>query len=349
MNHDFDPTDPRVGDPERDPRRGSTWWKAQGPPVAECPWDDCFTVLDGRQLANGFCPRCQRTLFRDRAGGESNGHGDEDVDALIGLQDETGEDFGILDEEPDPPIAGGATSPPFEVVSRTTWGARAPRYVAYMRLPAPDVWTHHTAGPPVYGGANATEATERAYVRGVQDFHMDGRGWSDIAYSFIVMPSGRIYVGRGFARTGGHTLDHNSDSHAWCHAGDYTGLVPTTKQLDAERWHIAEGKRLGYVGNGSIGGHRDVGQTSCPGDKLYAKLGYIRTPWTGSSEEDDLTKDQADQLARVDTFLRGLDSKIGAKAAGEHGSRLEAGEALGDKLNSIDAKLDDLLSRHPTT
>lgn len=64
-------------------------------------------------------------------------------------------------------------------------------------------------------------------------------------------------------------------------------------------------------------------------------------------EEDDLTKDQAAQLARVDTFLRGVDEKIGPVPSGDKGSRLDAGRALGDKLNALEAKLDALLAKHP--
>jgi N-acetylmuramoyl-L-alanine amidase len=130
-------------------------------------------------------------------------------------------------------------------------------------------------------------------MRHTQAFHMDTRGFSDIAYSFGIMPSGRIYEARGWDRVGGHTFNHNSVSLAAEFAGNFQPNVPgvqtrrpTLISLDAARWLIGEGRRLGKITpEAAILGHRDVGamggSTACPGKHLYAKLDYIR-------EEDDL-------------------------------------------------------------
>lgn len=267
--HDHEPVDrddPRRGNPETDPRRRTDRWRAGDAPVAECLV--CDSVLDANELASGTCSDCGSPLFEDK------GLGDEDVDSLIGLQEE-GEDHGITFESPTEPIAGGSID--YAIIPRSTWAARPPTYVAYMKLPAPDFWQHHAADAGVYGGADASRSAEQAYCRAVQNYHMDSKGWSDIAYSFVEFPSGRIYEGRGWARTGGHTLNHNSTSHAVCAAGNYMTLVPTVAMLEGTAWLVVEGRRLGKVSEwGMVGGHRDVGQTACPGDKLYAQLPYIR-------------------------------------------------------------------------
>lgn len=40
--------------------------------------------------------------------------------------------------------------------------------------------------------------SEMRKVRGIQDFHIDTRRWSDVAYSFLVGQSGTFYEGRGW-------------------------------------------------------------------------------------------------------------------------------------------------------
>jgi peptidoglycan hydrolase-like protein with peptidoglycan-binding domain len=129
------------------------------------------------------------------------------------------------------------------------------------------IFIHHTAGP-----------TSQS-VRNVQDFHMDSRGWSDIAYSFLVHQDGTIYEGRGWNIQGGHTRDYNSISHAFCFIGNTQNVDPTPAALASIAWLVKEAERK--YGNQLILGHRDAASTACPGEKLYAKLDYIINADTG--------------------------------------------------------------------
>ncbi|MDX3161776.1 N-acetylmuramoyl-L-alanine amidase, partial [Streptomyces scabiei] len=86
-----------------------------------------------------------------------------------------------------------------KLVTRAQWGARD-----YRR----------PNGATPYGRARrgvklhylGTAYTDRAhtqcagYVRQLQAQHMDGNGWSDIGYSFVVCTHGYVYEGRGLAR-----------------------------------------------------------------------------------------------------------------------------------------------------
>lgn len=162
----------------------------------------------------------------------------------------------------------------FSVIPPSGWKARPPSEPLQMiPLPVPEVWIHHTV--------TASGPDETQIMRQIQNYHMDTRGWRDIGYSFVIFPTGRIYEGRGWGRKGAHTQNHNAVGHGIAFAGDYRTLAPTTPSLDACRWLIAEGQRLGFVAKGKTlptGGHRDVAATACPGDKLYAQLGYLRVP-----------------------------------------------------------------------
>lgn len=145
-----------------------------------------------------------------------------------------------------------------EYVTRAQWGARPPKGVNYISR-CDGIFVHYTAAPAPVG----VEAEKRE-VRGIQNYHMDSKGWLDIAYSWLVGQSGTIYEGRGWGISGGHTQNYNSISHAVCWLGN--NEVPTDAALRSINIVVAENMRR-YPG-GYVKGHREVNSTSCPGDWL---------------------------------------------------------------------------------
>lgn len=161
-----------------------------------------------------------------------------------------------------------------------------------MSVPQADVFVHHTAdgGPP--GGVGATRAQEAAYMRDVEAFHINSREMRAIAYSFVVMPSGRIYEGRGWGKDGGHTACCNTTSHAICFAGNFQSMKPTEAAIETARGLIVLGQNKGMVtASPRIRGHRDApgASTACPGNNLYARLDEIRNLDAGG---DDMGLDE---------------------------------------------------------
>lgn len=126
---------------------------------------------------------------------------------------------------------------------------------------------------------------------------MDGRGWSDIAYSFLVDDDGTVYEGRGYGIAGGHTQGDNSTSHAICLLGNFDNRPPTRAALEAAGALAGAGALRG-AWTTITGGHRDApgAQTACPGRYLYAQLGALRAIATDTTPGDDhvpLTDDDA--------------------------------------------------------
>lgn len=148
---------------------------------------------------------------------------------------------------------------------RHEWGARAPRSRSRMGRHT-RTFQHYTVTSA--GGTAPSLAFGFASMRSVQAFHMDGRGWSDFAYTLGVDNAGRIYEGRGPGVTGGHTKGYNSSSYAvvWIGGPDDT---PTPAAKSAIR---AAHEWLDDLYNTSTrtDGHRDVAATGCPGDLLDA-------------------------------------------------------------------------------
>lgn len=154
-----------------------------------------------------------------------------------------------------------------KIITRAQWGARPPRSVHRIALPTPRLWVHHSAD----------DRQGTAAVRAHQAFHMDHRGWSDIAYSFLIDDHGNIYEGRGPGVAGGHTAGDNTKSHAICLLGNFEHRHPTPAALDALVELARHGRDQGWWVP-TLGGHRDApgASTACPGRHLYAVLPLIR-------------------------------------------------------------------------
>lgn len=160
----------------------------------------------------------------------------------------------------------------FHFISRKQWTDQPPGGEAFHG-PKRFYFLHHTAGPQPEGGRRASKTTEEALIRATRLFHVNGRGFSDIAYSFGVMPSGRAYVLRG-NRTGGHTYGWNDRSLAIVGFGNYEtakvseemerAVKQSRKRLRKKRWLSRFHKFMGHRDVGAIGGG-----TACPGKNLY--------------------------------------------------------------------------------
>jgi len=101
-------------------------------------------------------------------------------------------------------------------------------------------------------------------LRAYQAYHLDTRGWCDLAYNSAVCPHGVRYEGRGVGvRCGAQNSEGNRRSYAVVYlvgAGDPLTVEAKRAMLDeADRFHAP----LRW-------GHRDWMNTSCPGDPTYA-------------------------------------------------------------------------------
>ena len=161
----------------------------------------------------------------------------------------------------------------YRLVRRADWGAQPPKgnYTAH----APGRLTmHHTAGRKPTTGEEAVQE-----MRFIQDFHMNGRGWMDVGYHFVVSPTGQVFEGRPEGVVGAHVLNHNTGNLGVSFMGNYhppASDQPTAEALSA---FTALGRRLvaDYkIPAAQIQAHRDLGSTDCPGDILYAKLPELR-------------------------------------------------------------------------
>jgi hypothetical protein len=184
------------------------------------------------------------------------------------------------------------------IVPRSAWGADetirrgTPDYAPSVRFAI----VHHTAGPNDYSPSQAA-----AIMRGIQTYHVKSNGWNDIGYNFLVDRYGTVYEGRygGIDRNviGAHARGFNTGAVGVAVIGTFgTASIPAAASRSLEQllaWrldlaHVDPQAPVTVISGGSerylpgvpvtlraVSGHRDTGQTSCPGDLLYAQLGSI--------------------------------------------------------------------------
>ena len=184
------------------------------------------------------------------------------------------------------------------IVSRLSWRANEsirradPLYASGIRFAV----VHHTAGTNSY-----TRAESAAIVRGIMTYHVQGNGWNDIGYNFLVDRYGQVFEGRfgGVDRNvvGAHAQGFNTGSVGVAVIGTYDGAGITAAARDALvrllAWrldvaHVDPLSTLNWPSGGNarfpsgvsvflraVAGHRDTGFTECPGDALYAQLNEL--------------------------------------------------------------------------
>ena len=185
------------------------------------------------------------------------------------------------------------------IITRPEWGANEqirralPRYADNVHVAI----VHHTAGSNSY-----TAGQSAGIVRAIYLYHVQGNGWNDIGYNFLVDKYGQIFEGRygGITRAviGAHALGFNVGTAGVAVIGNYNSatITPAARaalvSLLAWRLDLAHVDPLSRVvristGNprypagtavtlNAISGHRDAYPTSCPGSSLYAQLPAIR-------------------------------------------------------------------------
>ncbi|WP_280272328.1 N-acetylmuramoyl-L-alanine amidase [Nocardia wallacei] len=201
------------------------------------------------------------------------------------------------------PLSGGGP----KVISRAQWGAdesircEEPTYDDGLG----GITVHHTAGRNDY-----SKAESAGIVRAIYAYHAKTLGWCDIGYHALVDKYGQIFEGHsgGLDRPvqGAHAGGFNENTSGVALMGDFETEPPTDAAIQAAGQFIgwrakvgglnplskttmySEGTEFTPYAQGeavqlpTVFAHRDVGNTTCPGDAAYALMDRIREIAAGS-------------------------------------------------------------------
>jgi uncharacterized protein with LGFP repeats len=142
------------------------------------------------------------------------------------------------------------------------------------------------------------------HTAGIYAYHVQGNGWCDIGYNFLVDRFGTIFEGRYGSLTGpvigAHTLAFNRDTLGVSAMGDFTtAAAPAAMTSSISKvlgWKLslydrdprATAQLTSGGGTGAkwapgtvvafnvVSGHRDGYAPDCPGDVIYGQLPALR-------------------------------------------------------------------------
>ena len=163
------------------------------------------------------------------------------------------------------PGSGTALTPPggLRIVSRAEWGARGSSS-SIPRDSYSSITIHHTAGPASsYRGAST--------IQGIQSYHQDQQGWSDIGYHYLIGPDGVVYEGRPQGTLGSHSPPNNGRL-GLCMVGDFNkGDTPTPQALGSLQAMLGAFFQQG-ISPQQVFGHKQQRSTDCPGTRLFPQI-----------------------------------------------------------------------------
>lgn len=225
------------------------------------------------------------------------------------------------------------------LISREQWEAREPKNIT------PLVFSEQRGTVLHYSGAASDAKFDHQVcddtIRAIQNFHMDVRGWADIAYSSLCCIHGGVFTGRGRGvRTAANGTTAGNDAyHAVCFlGGDVAGRADVTEEgKTALRYAIESCNQWANVSR--VVSHSFLKATACPGDELRAWLAAGMP-----TVEDTVSQREVIEALQSPEGQRELERAVDhLMSLGLTGSREGAIRAWAIKLENVEANVEKIL------
>ena len=171
---------------------------------------------------------------------------------------------------PAPTTTAGITQ---KIHRRPEWGAR-PHKASRLNVVGgrwEKITVHHSdeVGATIFNGSFSQSAQA---IRSIQRHHLDGNGWGDIGYHFLIDARGRIFEGRELAWQGAHAgnSQKNRRNIGICLLGDFNHGAPSTAACTALKGLLDDLRRVNSISLTKVLLHSDLSNTECPGKHLAA-------------------------------------------------------------------------------
>lgn len=140
-------------------------------------------------------------------------------------------------------------------------------------------------------------------VADIRRWHVDGNGWRDIGYHFVVTLDGTIHQGRPINQTGAHVRGRNRGTIGVCYVG---GVANDGKMTPKDTRNVAQKQALDKLLRNlleanpeisHISGHRDYAAKACP--SFDATTEYRPLLTRRQEQSQFLDNSQADDAAET--------------------------------------------------
>ena len=126
---------------------------------------------------------------------------------------------------------------------------------------------------------SATKEGKHFDAEDIRVWHVNGNGWSDIGYHFVILLDGTIEHGRPIEKMGAHVKGRNRNSVGVCYIGglDEDGKPKDTMTEAQEKSFedIVKSIRLIFGKDITIHGHNEFSSKACPSFKVHKKFTHL--------------------------------------------------------------------------
>lgn len=124
---------------------------------------------------------------------------------------------------------------------------------------------------------SATEEGKDIDAATIRSWHVNGNGWKDIGYHYVIRLDGSLESGRAIDEAGAHVKGHNADSIGICYIGGLRDGKPADTMTELQELMFLElvqslRKVFGYM---PISGHNEYSSKACPSFNVQDKYGFL--------------------------------------------------------------------------
>jgi len=113
-------------------------------------------------------------------------------------------------------------------------------------------------------------------VKDIRDWHVNGNGWSDVGYHYVIKLDGTVQEGRPLSRTGAHCKGHNRGTVGICYiGGGVTDGKDTRTDEQKESLELLLSELIQEHNITKVSGHNQYSNKKCPGFDAPEEYGHL--------------------------------------------------------------------------